>query len=196
MLSSFLASLGLIFLAELGDKTNFLVLYFATRYRLKTVVLPVFSAIFLLEGAAVFLGSFFREIFPRWLSALASGLVFLVAFFWLWSNREEEEEKTEKFVSSSDSFRQFLVIFSSFFLAEFGDKTQLGTLALAARFKQPLMVLLGGTLGMFLPNFLFSLFGEKIAGFSRIKLFHRLGAVLFLVFAFLSFLECFHLFLG
>lgn len=196
MLSAFLTSFGLIFLAEFGDKTNFLVLYLASRYRLKVVVLPVFLAIALLEAIAVFFGSFLRSFLPPWFSYAASGLVFLVAFFWLWREGNEKGEEEVGDLNSATGFRLPLIIFSSFLLVELGDKTQFSTLALATHFNQPLMVLTGGTLGMFLPNFVVSFFGERIASFPQIKILHKLGAFLFLLFALLSFYQLFNLVLG
>ncbi len=199
MLSSFLTSLGLIFLAELGDKTNFLVFYLASRYRLKLVVLPIFSAIAVLEAMAVFFGTFLRNSFFPWFSHLLSGVVFLVAFFWFWRESYQKNEQSypvEELNSSTSTFRVFIVIFSSFLLAELGDKTQFGTFALATRFDQSLMVLLGGIMGMFLPNFIVSLLGEKIAHLPHIKIFRKLGAFLFLLFAIVSFYQFLHLILG
>lgn len=198
MLSSFLTSFGLIFLAELGDKTNFLVFYFASRYRLKVVVLPIFLATALLEAIAVFFGSFLRKSFPSWFSYFASGVVFLIAFFWLWKeiNEKEEEEEDVKNLNSASGFRLSLVIFSSFLLAEFGDKTQFSTFALATHFDQSLIVFIAGTLGMFLPNFVISIFGERLARWPYLKILHKLGAFLFLFFSIISFYQLFNLLLG
>lgn len=196
MLSAFLTSSGLIFLAELGDKTNFLVFYLASRYRLKVVVLPIFLAVALLEAVAVFFGSFLRTFLPPWVSYLTSGLVFLIAFCWLWRESSKEEEEEVKNLNSASGFRLPLIIFSSFLLAELGDKTQFSTLALATHFDQALMVWLGGTWGMFFPNFVISLFGERVARWPYLKIFHKLGAFLFLFFALMSFYELLLLILG
>ncbi len=196
MLSAFLTSFGLVFLAELGDKTNFLVFYLASRYRLKVVVLPIFLAIFLIEAIAVFFGAFLRNFFPPWVSYFASGVVFIIAFFWLWKESNEKEEEDVKNLNSASGFRLPLIIFSSFLLAEFGDKTQFSTLALATHFDQSLIVLIAGTLGMFLPNFVVSLFGERLARWPYLNVLHKFGAFLFLFFSIISFYQLFNLILG
>ncbi len=142
-MTAFLASLGIVFLAELGDKTQLLVMAFATRYHWRTVLAGVAAAITFQQLLASLLGRSLASLVPLSLIKLAAAVAFIL--FGLWTLRAEEEEEEEK---KRSSLSPFWTVALSFLVAEMGDKTQLATVALAADYGAFVPVWLGSTAGM------------------------------------------------
>ena len=142
-MDGFWLSLGLIFLAELGDKTQLVALTLATRFNAWVVLWGVFVATLLVHLLSVALGGLSAHFLaPGWVELL-SGLAFIG--FGVWTLRGDHldgEDGPARRLTSP-----FLIVFVTFFLAELGDKTMLGTVTLAAG--QPTVgVWLGSSLGM------------------------------------------------
>ena len=139
---------GLIFLAELGDKTQLMVLLLATRYRALVVLAAVLTATLLINGLSVLLGGTVSRLLPPAYVKLLAGLVFLG--FGLWTLKGEGPEGEEK--PWCHRLRSpFLIVGLTFLLAEFGDKTMLSIATLAAT--QTLVpVWLGATTAMVLAS--------------------------------------------
>ncbi len=142
-------SVGAITLAEMGDKTQLLAMAFAVRFKAPKVIVGIFLATVLNHALAVAVGSVLTRF------ALLDAVVQAVAavsfvLFGLWTlhgdRLEGEQEKPSR-------FGPVMTVAVAFFLAEMGDKTQLTTLALSARFPDvPALVLLGTTTGMLLAD--------------------------------------------
>jgi putative Ca2+/H+ antiporter (TMEM165/GDT1 family) len=134
----FAAVFGVIFIAELPDKTAVATMVLATRHR----ALPVFAgtalALVVQSLIAVAAGGVLALLPPRPVH-VGAGILFIVSAVWMWRSRDEETELAGERVDSIEpSFRAaFLKAFSIVFLAELGDLTQLGTAALAARYRAP-----------------------------------------------------------
>jgi putative Ca2+/H+ antiporter (TMEM165/GDT1 family) len=142
-MEAFLLSLALIFLAEMGDKTQLVALTLATRFRPGVVLLGVFVATLLVHLFSVALGGLSSRFLPTGWIELVSGLAFVG--FGLWTirgDRLDEENRAMKSITSP-----FLIVTITFFLAELGDKTMLGTVTLAASHSL-IPVWIGSTLGM------------------------------------------------
>lgn len=143
-LSSFLVSFGAVVLAEMGDKTQLLAMAFAARYKPLKVMIGVFIATVLNHALAVAVGSLlggFTAV-QLWIQLVAS-LSFI--FFGLWSIRGDTLEGEEK---RKTKFGAIVTVTIAFFIAELGDKTQLATIALAAKYPNPVFILMGTTIGM------------------------------------------------
>lgn len=156
-MDSFWLSLGLIFLAELGDKTQLVALTLAARYRARVVLAGVFVATLAVHVISVALGGLAGELLPIAVLRFVSGLAFIA--FGLWTLRgdslEDEESRSRRIASP------FWLVTVTFFLAEFGDKTMLSTVTLAAG--RPLvLVWLGSTAGMVLSDGLAILVGQLL----------------------------------
>lgn len=147
MTEAFLASLGLVFLAELGDKSMLLAIAFAARYRPWPVVGGVAIAAFTMLGAASLLGAALGAALPERAVAIAGGLLFIG--FGVLTLREEDDEEEEVVGLRRGSV--LLAVSLAFLVAEFGDKTMIATLALAGT--QPaLPTWLGAGIGMTLAS--------------------------------------------
>jgi putative Ca2+/H+ antiporter (TMEM165/GDT1 family) len=183
----FLAALIIIALAELGDKTQLLTFGFATRYPFWPVVSGVACATGALMAAAVIFGGFINKFIPLLYVQLFAGTLFILFGLWTLFGREEAEKTEEQGGWRSP----FWIVFGSFFLAELGDKTQLATLALTAKYGSPLLVWLGATLGMVFINLLSVLAGGWTRHFLSEKAVKYIGAVIFILFGLWTFYELF-----
>jgi len=146
MLTAFLTSLAFVVLAETGDKTQLLAMAFATRYRWTTVLWAVLVATLLNHLLAVLAGTLLAKTVPMEWVRLAAALSFIA--FGIWEMHHDRLEGEEKRAGRSP----FWTVAVAFFIAEMGDKTQLATVALAARFGTVLPVWLGTTTGMLIAD--------------------------------------------
>lgn len=140
-IAAFVASLLFVVLAEMGDKTQLLAMSFATRYSAYKVILAVFLATN--HALAVVAGQFLTTIVPIDIISLVASLSFIA--FGLWTIRGDKLKGEDKKVSR---FGAVATVAIAFFIAEFGDKTQLATISLAVEYQNAVSVLMGTTLGM------------------------------------------------
>jgi putative Ca2+/H+ antiporter (TMEM165/GDT1 family) len=141
-MTAFWASLFLVVLAEMGDKTQLLAMAFAVRYPWPTVLAGVFAATIVNHLLAVEAGNYLTRVVPLQYIQVAAAASFII--FGLWTLRGDE------LAGEADAVRRspFWTVAIAFFFAEMGDKTQLATLALAARYQTVVPVWLGTTAGM------------------------------------------------
>lgn len=148
-LVAFGVSFGAVVLAEMGDKTQLLAMAFATRYKAGKVMLGVLLATVLNHALAVAVGSLLANVpgLDAWIQGIAA-LSFL--FFGLWTLKGDTLEEGE--ARRRGRFGAVATVAIAFFIAELGDKTQLATIALAAKYAptaiQGAFVLAGTTAGM------------------------------------------------
>lgn len=151
-MAAFLTSFVVIALAEMADKTQLLSLSLALRYRLRDVVMGVAFAIVVLNALAVGLGSAVGHLLPIGPVKIGAGVLFLVFGVWTLVARETPANEGSASASGRSGRSAALAVAGAFFVAELGDKTQLGALSLAARFESFTPVWLGATLGMLVAN--------------------------------------------
>ena len=142
-MEGFWLSLFLIFVAEMGDKTQLVALTLATRFKAGVVLAGVFVATLLVHAFSVLLGDLTGKLLPPGWLELLCGLAFVA--FGLWTIRGDTADEGNGRLNRLKS--PFLIVAVTFFLAELGDKTMLGTVTLAAQYS-PVQVWLGSTLGM------------------------------------------------
>ncbi len=178
MLAATLLSLGVVFLAELGDRSQLLTMTYALRYRWWVVLTGVAIAAALAHGVSVAVGHFLGATLPARPMAFASAIAFLVFAVWAWREGTSAGEAV-----SSDHEPRFalLTVVSSFALAEMSDKTTLATLTLASDHDWA-GVWIGTTLGMVLADALAIVVGMLLHQRLPEHLLHVLAAVLFLMF--------------
>ena len=141
-MTAFLLSMSFVVLAEMGDKTQLLAMAFATRYKATTVLWAVFWATLLNHLLAVVVGNYLTHFIPIQYIQIAAAVSFIL--FGLWTIRGDQLNNEDK----RFSFSPFWTVAIAFFIAEMGDKTQLATIALAAKYQSVIPVWLGTTTGM------------------------------------------------
>ena len=175
---------SLLFLAEMGDKTQLMTMALAHRYRVLPVVAGVFLAFLVLNLLAVWVGAALYRYVPEWLVLVAAGVLFL-AFAWRsWGDADAEEG--EETVDRAGGHGAAWAAFSLIFLAELGDKTQLVLVALAASTGEPWSVFFGGTLALWVVSLLAVLLGSTVLRRVPKVWVHRTAALLFAAFGLLA----------
>jgi putative Ca2+/H+ antiporter (TMEM165/GDT1 family) len=138
----FVTSFLFVVLAEMGDKTQLLAMAFACRYPTKTVLAGVLAATLVNHLLAVFLGCWLTNIVPFDGIQIAASASFIL--FGLWTLRGDKLEGEDK----KFTFSPFWTVAVAFFFAEMGDKTQLATVALAAKYQSIIPIWIGTTVAM------------------------------------------------
>jgi putative Ca2+/H+ antiporter (TMEM165/GDT1 family) len=142
---AFVLSFVVIFVAELGDKSQLMALAFASRFRAMTVLVAVTLATLLVHAGSVLVGSAFALALPTAAIQVAAGLAFFV--FAAWTIRGDELDDEDARRAQRTGRWAVVTIGTAFFLAELGDKTMLATITLATT-EEPWGTWLGSTAGM------------------------------------------------
>ncbi len=130
MWSALVLSFVVVFVAELGDKSQLMAMTFALRYRWWVVLSGILAATTAVHLVSVAVGHYLGLAIPTSAMAIAGGLAFL--FFGLWTLRGDSLDEDEQGKAARVTRSAFLAVLSAFFLAELGDKTMLATITLAA----------------------------------------------------------------
>ena len=162
MFESLVLSTVVIFVAELGDKSQLMAMTFATRYRARDVLVGITAATALVHLASVGIGHVIGANFARYQGpiAFAAGLAFLGFAAWTLRGDELSEEEAQKATKATGS--ALLAVGGAFFLAELGDKTMLATITLAVR-EDWLGTWIGSTVGMVAADALAILVGAALS---------------------------------
>lgn len=147
-MDAFLASTLAVAIAEIGDKTQLLSLFLACRFTQRSpIILGILVATLLNHGLSALLGAWLADVIPAsWLPWIVA-VSFIGIALWLLIPDKDDSEDTGLL-----RFGAFIATLVMFFLAEIGDKTQIATVVLAARYDDTLLVVLGTTVGMLLAN--------------------------------------------
>jgi Ca2+/H+ antiporter, TMEM165/GDT1 family len=179
---TFLVSTMVVGLAEIGDKTQILSLMLAARFqRPLPIIFGILCATIANHAAAGPAGSYFGDLLSGpWLRRVL-GLSFLSVA--VWALFPDKYEGNNRAIGRSGAFMSTLV---AFFFAEIGDKTQIATIGLAARFEQFYPVVLGTTFGMMLANIPAVVLGDKLATKLPVKAIRITAAIVFAVLGILT----------
>jgi len=177
MMDAFLVSTGIVGLAEIGDKTQLLAFLLAARFRRPLpIVLGIFVATVANHAFAAAVGALVSELLGAGTMRWVLGLSFLGMAAWVLTPDEIDAEEAQL-----AKYGVFLTTLVAFFVAEMGDKTQVATVALAARYESMAAIVAGTTFGMMLANVPAVYFGERIANRVPLKLVHGIAALIFAV---------------
>jgi putative Ca2+/H+ antiporter (TMEM165/GDT1 family) len=179
MLTAALVSLSVVFVAELGDKSQLMTMTYALRHRWWVVLTGVGVASFMVHGLSVTIGHFLGLTLPERPIAFAAAIAFLAFAVWTWREgrgRDEEEQ-----VKVAEPRHVLLAVISSFVLAELGDKTMLATVALASDHNWA-GVWIGATAGMVLADGVAIAVGAVMHRRLPERFLHAMASVLFLLF--------------
>ena len=176
-LQAITGSFALVAISEMGDKTQLLAFSLAARFKKPLPIMGgILIATVLNHGLASSVGQWVSNRVPENLMAFILAATFIG--FGIWTLKPDEMDE----VRGGPKFGAFLTTAVLFFLAEMGDKTQLATVALAARYHSVTAVTIGTTTGMMLTDGLAVFLGERLAGTAQMKWIRRAAAGLFLLF--------------
>jgi Ca2+/H+ antiporter, TMEM165/GDT1 family len=163
--------------AEMGDKTQLLALILATRFKQPIpIILGMLAATILNHLAAAFAGELVAAYLPHDVLRWGLGASFIAMGIWvLIPDKIDDKPKT------TSRYGAFLTTVVAFFLLEIGDKTQIATIALAARFQDVALVTTGTVLGMMIADVPAVFLGEWLSRKIPMKLMHSVAAVIFII---------------
>ena len=179
-MQEFLISTSIVALAEMGDKTQLLALLLSARFRKPIpILIAILLATLINHGISAVLGQWITTVLSPAILVWVLAVGFIGMAFWMLIPDELDDE-----TASINKWQKFGVVgatFILFFLAEIGDKTQIATVALAARYDSIFWVMLGTTLGMMIANAPAVFIGNKLAERLSIALIHKIGAAIFFI---------------
>jgi putative Ca2+/H+ antiporter (TMEM165/GDT1 family) len=177
-MEAFLVSTGVVALAEIGDKTQLLAFILAARFKKPLpIIAGIFCATVLNHGLAGALGAWITTAVSPDVLRWVLGASFIGMAIWTLIPDKIEEEETKV----AGRFGVFGATLITFFLAEMGDKTQIATVAMAAHYASPLVVVIGTTLGMLIADVPAVFIGDRLASKIPMRLVHGIAAAIFAV---------------
>jgi Ca2+/H+ antiporter, TMEM165/GDT1 family len=175
-IESLLVSIGVVALAEVGDKTQLLAFILAARFKKPLpIIAGILCATLVNHGLAGALGAWITANVSAQVLRWVLGLSFIGMAVWTLIPDKIEDEET-RVAKRLGVFGATLV---TFFLAEMGDKTQIATVALAAHYASPVLVVIGTTLGMLIADVPAVFVGDELAAKIPMKLVHAVAAAIF-----------------
>ncbi len=177
-MEGFFTSFFMIFTAELGDKTQFLVFSLSLRYGGMPILLGASLAFALLNGPGVFVGEKIADLLNPSFIKLCSGAVFLIFGIMFLTLKDNGDKGEERVVSKKNGF---ILAFTSIFLGEIGDKTQICSIVLGARFKQFAYVFSGCFLALFFATLLGVFLGSHVQRWLPKVPFKKIAGVVMII---------------
>lgn len=167
------------FIAEMGDKTQLMLVAMTSKYKTRDIIIGTGAAILVLNGLAVLAGGLVGELIPEWVIKLIAAGAFLYFAASTLAGDDEEEEAGENKISFAP-----LAVFCTFFVAELGDKTQLTAITFGANegIGAALIVWIGCSIGLFAADIIGMLVGRLLQNKASEELLHTLAFAIFAVF--------------
>lgn len=183
------------FIAEMGDKTQLMLVALTSKYKLRDIILGTAAAILVLNGLAVLAGGLVSHFIPTWLIRLVAAMAFL--FFALTSLKREEDGGEEASSRGKFTFAP-LTVFCTFFVAELGDKTQLTAITFGANegLSAAVIVWLACSLGLFAADILGMLVGYLLKSKTPDGLLNILAFFIFSIYGIITLRQGLELLLG
>ncbi|HAL37998.1 MAG TPA: hypothetical protein DCP03_07715 [Polaromonas sp.] len=184
-MEAFLVSTGIVALAEMGDKTQLLALVLAARFRKPwPIVLGIFVSTIANHAMAGVLGAWVTTVISPQVLRWILGASFIAMAVWMLIPDKLDDGET----SDAPRFGVFGTTVLAFFLAEMGDKTQIATVMLAARYQTWVWVVAGSTLGMMLANAPVVWLGSRVTRLVPLRVVHIVSALIFTLLGLLALL--------
>lgn len=175
------------FIAEMGDKTQLMLVAMTSKFKLKDIIIGTAAAILVLNGIAVLAGGLVGALIPEWLIKFVAGAAFIYfAITSIISSDEDEEEVKDTKIKAAP-----IAVFCTFFVAELGDKTQLTAITFGANegLASALVVWIGCSIGLFAADIIGMLIGYMLKSKMPERFLHILAFVIFLVFGVVTFYQ-------
>ncbi|KKC26506.1 TMEM165/GDT1 family protein [Sphingomonas sp. SRS2] len=181
-----LASTLLVALAEIGDKTMLLAIILAARFRAPwPIIAGIFAATIVNHALAAWAGAAISGLLDGWWFRLAVAIGFLAMAVWILIPDSIDEDEA----ATPARYGVFLTTTIAFFMAEMGDKTQIATVALGARYHAVALVAIGTTIGMMIANVPAVFLGNRIMRLIPMRVMRIAAAIIFLILAALAIRE-------
>lgn len=175
-MESLFVSTGVVALAEIGDKTQLLAFILAARFKKPVpIIAGILCATVINHGMAGALGAWITSILTPEILRWVLGFSFIGMAIWTLIPDKIDDEETQV----AQKFGVFGATLIAFFLAEMGDKTQIATIAMAAHYANPVLVVIGTTLGMLIADVPAVFVGDRLAAKIPMKLVHGIAAAIF-----------------
>ena len=176
-MEAFFVSTAVVALGEMGDKTQLLAILLAARFRKPwPIIAGIFAATLANHAAAGAVGGWVAQAMGPDILRWVIGFGFLAMAVWMLVPDKIDADEVQR---QPARWGVFGTTFVAFFLAEMGDKTQIATVALAARYPDLLAVVMGTTLGMMISNVPAVFLGDAIAERVKMSLVHGIAALIF-----------------
>ena len=190
-IEAFLVSTGVVALGEMGDKTQLLAMLLAVKFRKPVpIVLGILVATLANHATAGLMGVWVAKALGPYVLRWVIGVSFIAMAGWMLVPDKIDDDAAR----TAPRFGVFGTTLIAFFLAEMGDKTQIATVALAARYQDLVAVVAGTTLGMLIADVPAVFVGDRLARKVPMRLVHALAAGIFAVLGVLTLLNIGHLF--
>ncbi len=178
-LPTIISTFGILFIAEMGDKTQIATMILAHRYRMWPVLMGAWSAFLILNLLAVIVGKSLLLFIPQSIILICGGSLFILFAYFSWRDAKQNDEEEEITTNTTNAF---FASFTMIFIAELGDKTQLAMIAMAAGTGELVSVLIGGTLALWTVALLGATLGRTLLTRVPKQRVHQTAAALFLIF--------------
>lgn len=176
----FLQIMLTVFIAEMGDKTQLMMIAMTSRFKVRDIIIGAGAAILVLNLIAVGAGALVSSLIPEYVIKLAAALAF---FYFAWSSLGDDDDEEEE-GAGKDSKTPILAVFGTFFLAELGDKTQLTAIAFAANegLSKAVLVWAACSIGLFAADVIGMLAGYLLKSKMPEGFLNKLAVAIFAVF--------------
>lgn len=176
MHKEFFESFILVFVAEMGDKTQLMLMTLAAKYTVIQMLAGIFTGVLLNHGAAVYVGCFISNLTDAYLLQLLAGIIFII-FGIITLVFEESEEKENHY-----DLGPIVTTALTFFLGEMGDKTQLTCMTLSMDALHPLMILAGSVTAMVSIGFVGIIIGTSLTKYIPSYIIKTISGLIFIIF--------------
>lgn len=183
MFGEFIEAFVLVFVAEVGDKTQLMLMTLAAKYTVMQMLLGILLGVTVNHGAAVLIGCYLSNIIEESLLQLFAGFIFIV-FGILTIVYDDADEKSRSF-----KFGPIITTALTFLLGEIGDKTQLTAMTLAMEAQQPALVLAGSVSGMLAIGMVGIIIGTTLTKYVPSNIIKILSGMIFIIFGLMRFIE-------
>ncbi len=183
MAGEFLEAFVLVFTAEIGDKTQLMLMTLAAKYTIIQMLLGMILGVFINHGAAVAIGCYLSNVIEGNLLQIFAGFIFIV-FGIITIVYEEDDEKKKNF-----KFGPVITTALTFLLGEIGDKTQLTAMTLAMEAAHPVLVLAGSVTGMVAIGFVGIIIGTSLTKRIPSNIIKIISGLVFIIFGLMRFIS-------
>ncbi len=183
MSGEFLQAFVLVFVAEVGDKTQLMLMTLSVKYTVVQMLLGILLGVSLNHGAAVVVGCYLSNIIEGRLLQFFAGFIFVI-FGIITIIYDEDNEKDRSF-----RYSPILTTALTFFLGEMGDKTQLTAMTLAMEAHYPELVLIGSITGMLAIGLIGIIIGTTLTKFIPSNIIKIISGLVFIIFGLMRFIE-------